>query len=218
MEVKKIKRNKKYVKAKKSWFTIIGSLILVLGITLITIDFINPYLKEKEEENALKDFYIQEEIKEDKKDKTTSEEVKEETKSNKTKLEYIAVLKIPKVNLEKGLVTKDSKYNSVNYGIEILKESDSPDVINGNVILVSHSGTANISYFRNLDKINVGDEASIIYNGKTYNYKFVKIYDIDKNGKAKISRDKNTSTLTLITCRHNTEKQIVLIAELQNTQ
>ena len=136
MEVKKIKRNKKYVKAKKSWFTIIGSLILVLGITLITIDFINPYLKEKEEENALKDFYIQEEIKEDKKDKTTSEEVKEETKSKKTKLEYIAVLKIPKINLEKGLVAKDSKFNNINYGVEILKESDSPDVINGNVMLV----------------------------------------------------------------------------------
>ena len=218
METRKIKRNKKNDKAKKSWFIIIGSLIFVLGISLITIDFINPYLKEKEEEKALKDFYIQEELKEDKKDKTTSEEVKEEQKSNKTKIEYIAVLKVPKVNLEKGLVAKDSKYNNVNYGIEILKESDSPDVINGNVILVSHSGTANISYFKNLDKINVDDEASIIYNGKTYNYKFVKIYDIDKNGKAKISRDKNTSTLTLITCRHNTEKQIVLIAELQNIQ
>ena len=46
----------------------------------------------------------------------------------------------------------------------------------------------------------------------------MKIYDIDKTGKAKIDRDNNTSTLTLITCRHNTEKQIVLIAELQNIQ
>ena len=140
--------------------------------------------------------------------------MKKESKT-KVKYDYVAVLKIPKINLEKGLVAKDSKYNSINYGVEILKESDSPNVINGNVILAAHSGTANISYFRNLDKINVGDEATIIYNGKTYNYKFVKIYDVEKTGKAVIKRDSNTSTLTLVTCRHNTNKQIVLIANLQ---
>ena len=201
-------------KVKKSWYIIIGSLIFVIGFGLLTIDFIQPIMKEKEEEKALEQFYIQEEKKEDKIDKTTSEEVKQETKT-KVKYNYIAVLKIPKINLEKGLVERTSKYNNINYGVEILKESDSPDVINGNVILAAHSGTANISYFRNLDKINVGDEAIIYYQGKTYNYKFVKIYDVEKTGKAKIDRDNNASTLTLITCRHNTNKQIILIAELQ---
>ena len=38
----------------------------------------------------------------------------------------------------------------------------------------------------------------------------------DKTGKINIKRDRNTSTLTLITCRHNTDKQIVIILELQN--
>ena len=211
-ETRKIsKKNKK--SKRKSWLIVIGSLIILLGIFDVSLMFIKPAVKQEQEENALKDFYIKEEQKIDKTDKTTSEEVKEESKP-KAKYDYIAVLKIPKINLEKGLVAKNSKYNNINYGIEILKESDSPDVINGNVILAAHSGTANISYFRNLDKINVGDEASIIYNGKTYNYKFVKIYDIEKTGKAVIKRDNNTSTLTLVTCRHNTNKQIILIAEL----
>ena len=218
MQAKTIKESKKKInKAKKSWYVIIGSLLFAFGISLISLDFINPYLKEKEEEHLLKDFYIQEEKLEDKKDKITSEEVKEEV-DQKIDYNYIAVLKIPKIKLEKGFFPKDSKYNNVNYGIEILKESDSPDVINGNVILAAHSGTANISYFKNLDKISIGDEASIIYNGKTYNYRFVKIYDVEKTGKANIKRDNNTSTLTLITCRHNTNKQIVLIAEMQNLQ
>ena len=208
---KKSKKNKK--SKRKSWLIVIGSLIILLGIFDVSLMFIKPAVKQEQEENALKDFYIKEEQKVDKIDKTTSEEVKEVSKP-KVKYDYIAVLKIPKINLEKGLVAKDSKYNNINYGVEILKESDSPDVVNGNVILAAHSGTANISYFRNLDKINVGDEASIIYNGKTYNYKFVKIYDIEKTGKAVIKRDNNTSTLTLVTCRHNTNKQIILIAEL----
>lgn len=211
-ETRKIsKKNKK--SKRKSWLIVIGSLIILLGIFDVSLMFIKPAVKQEQEENALKDFYIKEEQRVDKIDKTTSEEVKEVSKL-KVKYNYIAVLKIPKINLEKGLVAKDSKYNNINYGVEILKESDSPDVINGNVILAAHSGTANISYFRNLDKINVGDEASIIYNGKTYYYKFVKIYDIEKTGKAVIKRDNNTSTLTLVTCRHNTNKQIILIAEL----
>ena len=212
-ETRKIsKKNKK--SKRKSWLIVIGSLIILLGIFDVSLMFIKPAVKQEQEENALKDFYIKEEQKVDKIDKTTSEEVKEESKP-KVKYDYIAVLKIPKINLEKGLVAKDSKYNNINYGVEILKESDSPDVVNGNVILAAHSGTANISYFRNLDKINVGDEAIIYYQGKTYKYVFSKIYDIEKTGKAVIKRDNNTSTLTLVTCRHNTNKQIVLIANLQ---
>ena len=215
MESKETRKiNKKNKKSKrKSWLIIIGSLIILLGIFDVSLMFIKPAVKQEQEENALKDFYIKEEQRIDKIDKTTSEEVKEVSKP-KVKYDYIAVLKIPKINLEKGLVAKDSKYNNINYGVEILKESDSPDVINGNVILAAHSGTANISYFRNLDKINVGDETIIYYQGKTYNYKFVKIYDREKTGKANIKRDNNTSTLTLVTCRHNTNKQIILIAEL----
>ena len=210
--------SKKDKKIKKSWLIVIGSLIIVLGISIVSLDVITPFLKEKEEDIALEQFYIKEETTEDKIDKfdkTTSEEVKEESKP-KNKIEYVAVLKIPKISLEKGIVGRNSKYNSINYGIEVLKKSDSPGVINGNVILAAHSGTANISYFRNLDKINVGDEAIIYYGGKTYTYKFVKIYDIEKTGKAIIKRDSNTSTITLITCRHNTNKQIVLIGNLQN--
>ena len=211
METRKIKDKRR----KKSWFIIIGSLIIVLGFSLLSFDFIKPYVDENTEEKSLEQFYIKEEQIIDKNDKTTSDEVEKEKKP-KVKYDYIAVLKIPKINLEKGLVEKNSKYNNINYGVQILKESDSPDVINGNVILAAHSGTANISYFRNLDKLDKGDDAIIYYQGNTYNYKVVKKYDADKTGKINIKRDRNTSTLTLITCRHNTDKQIVIILELQN--
>lgn len=210
----KEKENKKGI-VSKSWLIVAGSFLFILGSGLLSFEYIQPITQEKKQEKAIEEFISQME-KEKKID--TSESVvekKEETKRNTPKYDYIAVLKIPKINLEKGLVSKKSKYNNVDYGIQILDESDSPDVINGNVILAGHSGTANISYFKNLNKLNVGDEAQLIYNGVTYNYKFVKIYDIEKTGTARIKRDNNTSTLTLITCRHGTNKQIVLIAELQ---
>ena len=206
MQKKTIEKNKK----RKSWLIIIGSLILVTGIIFTTYDLINPYIEEKEEDKSLTVFYQKEEEKELQKEKVIEEKV--ETKKA-VKYNYIAALKIPKINLEKGLFSKGDKYNSVNFGLEILKESDSPDVINGNVIIAGHSGTSNISYFRNLNKLNIGDEASIIYSGQTYTYKLVNVYEINKTGKAKIIRDSRKSTMTLITCKHNTDKQVVYIFE-----
>ena len=159
MKKRKIEKDNK--KNKKNWLKLIGSFILLLGIIITTIDLLLPYIDKKNEDKSLEVFYqIEEELVENK-EKTSTEGEKEEIKP-KVKYNYIAALKIPKINLEKGLFAKNDKYNNVNFGLEILKESDSPDVINGNVIIAGHSGTANISYFKNLHRLEIGDKAIII--------------------------------------------------------
>jgi sortase A len=127
---------------------------------------------------------------------------------------YVAVLKIPRINLQKGLFAKKSKYNDVEYNIMIHEASSTPDEEKGNVILVGHSGTADIAFFRNLYKLKKGDIAEIYYHGNKYTYKIVKTYDVEKTGTVEIDRDLNKTSLTMITCRHGTNKQIVLISEL----
>ena len=196
----------KIKRKNKSWLIIIGSLIFLSGVGLITYDYLSNSKVDKKETELLEEFYeIEEEI-ESIEEPQVVEEVKEHIKVN-----YIAVLKIPKIGLERGLVDPNNYLNNVNYNLEWLDGSSMPDEINGNVIIAGHSGSARISYFRKLDRLEIGDEASIIYNGKTYNYKVVDIYDIEKTGKAEIVKEKNTTTLTLITCRHNTNRQIVVI-------
>ena len=85
-------------------------------------------------------------------------------------------------------------------------------------MVAGHSGNGRISYFRNLNKLTQDDEVSIFYQGKEYKYKVVNMYDIEKTGTANIIRNKEKTTLTLITCRHNTNKQIVVICELVGTK
>lgn len=198
----------------KSWFIIIGSFLFLIGLSLIGYDYFSNKNIKDIEDNALNNFYKHETV-------IKTEEFTEDTQEKKevkeqVKIEYIAVLKIPKINLERGLVSPNSYLNNVNYNVEIVKGSSMPDQKNGNVILAGHSGSARISYFRRLDKLSLGDLVYIEYNNITYTYKVVNIYDIDKTGKAEIIRDKNKSTLTLITCRHNTKKQIVVICELES--
>ena len=191
----------------KSWLIIIGSLIFLSGLFIIVKDYYLNKQIENKEEQAIEEYYnIEETV-------STEEPEKIEVVKEQKKINYIAILKIPKINLERGLVDPNSYLNNVNYNLEIVKGSDMPDVNNGNMIIAGHSGTARISYFRNLNRLDIDDLIIIDYNFNSYKYKVVDIYDIEKTGYAEISKEKNTTTLTLITCRHNTSKQIVIIAK-----
>lgn len=211
----KRKNQIKNKKDRKSQLLIVGSLLIIIGVGVIGGKYLYNYIQNKNEEKLIDIFYEeQEEIVED----TTPEEQVEtptETKQqSSSKVNYIAVIKIPKIGLEKGLCEKGTYCNNVNRNIQILKESDYPDKEKGNVMLAGHSGNGRVSYFRKLDKLSQDDEVSIFYNGSEYKYKVVNQYDIEKTGTANIVRNAEKNTLTLVTCRHNTNKQIVVICEL----
>ncbi len=208
----KIKNNK----GSKSQLIVVGSLLIVLGTLIIGGKYLYNYLETKNEEQLIDTFFEeQKEIPEDTTPEVPEEQVEtEKPQPTKTKIDYFAVIKIPKIGLEKGLANKDSYYNNVNRNILVVKESDMPDKEKGNVILAGHSGSGRTAYFKNLHKLVRDDEVSIFYNGSEYKYKVVNQYDIEKTGTANIVRNAEKSTLTLITCRHNTNKQIIYICEL----
>ena len=191
----------------KSWLLVIGSLIFLCGASLVFYDYYSNKRIESQEELAIEEFYEEETI-------IDSTPEPQETKEVEEQINYIAILKIPKINLERGLVDPNSYLNNVKYNLQWIEGSSMPDQVNGNVIIAGHSGSARVSYFRKLDQLVIGDSVSLDYKNKTYKYKVVDIYDIEKTGTAEIIKNKNTTTLTLITCRHNSNKQIIIICEL----
>lgn len=134
--------------------------------------------------------------------------------NNKNKEEYLGILEIKKIKLKKGFYKLNSNLNNVDKNITIVSSSDMPNVNKGNLILASHSGNSSVSYFRYLDKLDMEDIASIYYLGKKYDYKLINYYDVDKNGSVQIIKNNDINTLTLITCKKNTDKQTVFIFEL----
>lgn len=140
---------------------------------------------------------------------------KEKPPKNESKKSYIGYLIIPKINLNYGLVSKNSFYNNVNRNIQIIKVSDYPDVINGNLILAAHSGSSDLSYFKNLYKLDLEDQITIAYKNYNYVYQIVNIYQETKDGGITIKRNTDINTLTLVTCtKGSNTKQTVFIAEL----
>lgn len=212
----KRKNKNKDRKVSKSQLIIVGSLLIVVGIGIVSGKYLYNHLQNQNEENLIDTFYEeQKEITNDTKPEETVQEEQPKQEINQSKkIDYIAVIKIPKIGLEKGLASKGSYYNNVNRNILILNESDMPDKDKGNVILAGHSGSGRTAFFKNLYKLQTDDEVSIFYGGSEYKYKVVNQYDIEKTGTANIVRNAEKSTLTLITCRHNTNKQIIYICEL----
>lgn len=208
-----LKQKEKIKNKRKSQLIIFGSFLIIIGNIMIISKFLYNYFQIQTEKDLIDKFYDEEKIKK----KVVEEEStsnNEQKKNVTTDNEYIGILKIPKIGLEKGLVSKNSYYNNVNRNIFILNESDMPDKKNGNVILAGHSGNSRISFFKNLYKLGINDYVSIFYNGNEYKYKVVNLYEIEKTGKANIVRNVEKNTLTLITCKQNTNKQIVYICEL----
>lgn len=143
-----------------------------------------------------------------------TEEVKEDN-NNYIYEEYLGVLDIPKINFYKGFYSKTSSLNNVQFNLFVLKESDYPDVVNGNLIIAGHSGNYNNSYFNDLYKLSIDDTVTVHYQGKDYIYKITKIYNEKKTGTVRILRNRNKTSLTLITCTNGDNyHQTIYIAEL----
>lgn len=138
---------------------------------------------------------------------------------NVSDTQYIGYLEIPKINFNKGFYKKESSLNDVDKNLLLVKEANYPNVSKGNLIIAGHSGTAWNSFFNDLYKLSVGDEAKVVFNNKTYTYKFVNIYKAAKTGTISIYRNSKRTTLTLVTCTNNdSTTQTIYIGELESVE
>ncbi len=186
----------------------IGLILVILGHYY----FCSYVLKEV---NEMKNYEPKVEINYKANDKNNKEkkQIVGNTLKVDTSNDYLAIIEIPKISLRRYLYDINSKENDVDKNIEVLKDSDMPNIQGGNLILAGHNGNTAVGHFRNLHKLVLNDEIIIYYNNSKYVYKISKIYDVLKTGSVAIKRDKSKSTITLITCLGN-DRQLVVIGYL----
>lgn len=201
------------IKRKNKKLYIIGIFIILFSIGISSIPFFIENNENMKEEEKIEEF-----LKIDKIEKIQNIDEVKEIKKVKVN-NYNMVIEIPKINLYKGLYNLDSKYNNVAYNIEILKESDMPNVTNGNFILASHNGNSSVSYFEKLTNLNLFDDVYIYYENVKYNYQITDFYEVNKNGIIEIKREHDETVIVLITCKKNTkDKQLVYVGNLINKE
>lgn len=128
--------------------------------------------------------------------------------------EVIGNIEINKLNLNKKLYKIDSKENTIEKNIQILKESTFPDNENSIIFLAAHSGNSNISYFNELINLKTNDEIILTYKNKKYTYIINEIYEENKNGEISYNRN-NTNQLILTTCHPYKENKQLIINSIQ---
>ena len=212
-------KNKKLNKKKRispSTVALIGAFVITIGGFFILYNFISDkklfaydYMNEQIYDNRENEIY----------DVNTTEvntdEEETKTKNYQDIESYIGYLEIPKIKFKRGFYNITSKLNTVEANIEIIKGSDMPDVTNGNLIIAGHSGTGWKAFFKDLYKLEAGDEAIVTYAGVNYKYKITNIYKERNTGTVSIKRNYDKTTLTLITCtKDDSSTQTIYIAEL----
>ena len=209
-----LKRKNKIKNNRYSILIMIGIYFIFLGSSYLIYNQYNNKKQDSINDELIEDYFkVEDEIIE-----TPQKEIEKEKPVPKGKIDYIAVLEIPKIKLKRGIVDKNSSYNNVNRNIYTLKETTMPDEEdNSHIMLASHSGNSYISYFKNLNKLNLNDEVYFFYKNNKYVYKVIKKYEVEKTGTVKLSK-KNSSDITLITCISGTNNQIVLVANLESIE
>lgn len=207
------------LKRKNRKLYYLSLLFIIVGLGLIISKSLYKYKLTLERNKQVEEYITSTVIinKESIVEKSEAGNIKEkmiEENKNKITEKYISVLEIPKISLKVGIYNKESKLNNVNKNIYLLDESNMPNEEKGNFILAAHSGNSSISYFKNLSNLEINDIAFVYYEGVKYKYKLINYYEVKKTGKIAIVRNLEISTLTLITCKRNTDKQVVYIFEI----
>lgn len=213
---------KKHKSEQKKYKLAMEILLIVIGFSLLVSNYVNKKIDYAYEYMNNKLFMAENNIEIEEEVEVEVIEVEnlpalEVDEDSLTSNEYIGTLEIPKISLKRGFVGLNSEYNNVDKNIAIMEGSSFPNVEKGNFILAAHSGPAWNSFFNDLYVLANGDIANVYYKNVKYSYKLVKTYKVEKNGKVSIKRNKNKTTLTLITCTNGSKnQQSIYIFELDN--
>ena len=216
-------KNKKLNKKKRispNTVALIGAFVITLGGFFILYNFISDkklfaydYMNEQIYNETETEIYSVNTT------EVTTDEEETKTQNYQDIESYIGYLEIPKIKFRRGFYNIDSKLNTVEANIEIIKGSEMPDATNGNLIIAGHSGTGWKAFFKDLYKLEVGDEAIVTYAGVNYKYKITNIYKEKNTGTVSIKRNYDKTTLTLITCtKDDSSTQTIYIAELYTVE
>ncbi len=144
--------------------------------------------------------------------------------SNKIKVNYIdkinekinnnddsiGNIKIEKLGINNRLYDLNNEKNNVDQNVTILEGSIEPDKNNSIMFIAAHSGTGEIAYFKDLDKLNKNDEVILDYKGNEYKYKVVEKWETNKDGDIEVTKT-DENQLVLTTCSPSNEtKQLIV--------
>lgn len=122
----------------------------------------------------------------------------------------VAVLQIPSQGI-KGIVKEGTDNETLKNYIGMFKGAALPGQV-GNFSVAAHNNIYT-ELFRNLNKVNIGEEVKVTTKTDTYTYKITSKQTVSPTS-IEVINNSNKKEITLITCNYNASARIVLKGEL----
>ena len=184
---------------------IIGTVFIIIGIGLISVTGFMKYETYKKQQEGLESFKNMDSYGE-------NDEVEESTDSSGEKA-AISILRIPKINLEIAVVDGVEK-EDIKYVVGHFKDSVMPGEI-GNLCVAGHRTSNYGQPFKEVDKLQEGDEIIFTYNGGEYVYTVNDSFVVTPYDTYILDNTEDKATMTLITCKLDSKNRLIIKGTLK---
>ena len=131
----------------------------------------------------------------------------------------IGFIQIPKIKIELPILLGANKENMLKGAVHLTETSYPIGGINTNSIIAAHRGYGKTEMFRNIHKLEIGDDVYIRNFRENLAYKVVQIKIIDPDDVDELKIQKGKDLITLVSChpyRVNNKRYIVFCERVSN--
>ncbi len=178
-------------KWKSRLFTIIGVVLILVGIFIVFKPQIDHYIAGKQNDAKIEQY--------DKKQAEQKKDKKEVPKVPKDKSQLVGYIDIPSVKIKEAVYPGPATPEQLNRGVSLAEEDESLD--QQNIAIAGHTNTSGNYQFTNLHKAKKGAKVTFKVGNETRKYKITSIRDVKPDEVSVLDEHKNSKEqLTLITC------------------
>lgn len=191
---------------------IIGLILILVSILICFYKVYKNYKIEKETEQVIETYFSEviptvevEEVQEE----IINETPKEEIKLTNNYLGYIELINYG----VKRLITYGTDRKTLDKGlVGMLNVSSNIDDEFGNIIIAGHSVN---NTFKKLHSIKIGEQIKIVSHKNSYIFEITEKHTINDTDMSYFNNVEDKKILTLITCKTDSNKRLIVIAELR---
>ena len=177
---------------------------MITGILLISVTVFMKYDTYKNQKDSLESF----------KNLNSYDESEEEKEyAEKSGESPVAILSIPKINLEIAVV-EGVEREDIKYLVGHFPDSVMPGEI-GNLCVAGHRTSNYGQPFKEIDKLESGDEIIFTYNNKEYEYIVNSSFVVTPDETYILDNTENEATLTIVTCTMDSKNRLIIKGTLK---
>ena len=188
---------------KINFLTIIGLILILSGSSILIVDYVSKIQRDKTAEDYKQDFI----------DGINEDDI---VKNPDLPLDVAGILEIDSIELSLP-VSADGVFENLYDVLVAYSEAPTPPTV-GNFAIAGHNGSCGeLCKFKDLYKVQSGEEIRYIDRENTYVYKVYKNHIVDKADVWVLDPVEDKTTLTLITCQYPSwtrPERLIVHAEL----